>query len=95
MKYLKNGNKSNVFNLGSSEGFSVKQIVECSRKVIVINIKEKTGERRADDPSKLIASLEKARKIFGWNLIKTNVEKIIEDAWTWHENNKDGYKNEI
>lgn len=95
MKYLKNGNESNVFNLGSSEGFSVKQIVECARRVTGINIKEKIGERRSGDPSKLIASSEKARKILGWNPIKTNVEKIIEDAWRWHENNKDGYKNEI
>lgn len=92
MKYLESGNESNIFNLGSSQGFSVKQIIDCARKVTNIDIKEKIGERRAGDPSKLIASSEKARKILGWNPTKTNVENIIKDAWNWHSKNKNGYE---
>ncbi|MFQ9617347.1 MAG: UDP-glucose 4-epimerase GalE, partial [Clostridium butyricum] len=92
MRYLEGGNQSSVFNLGSSEGFSVKQIVECARKITGIDIKEQIGERRAGDPSKLIASSKKARKILGWNPIRTNIENIIKDAWRWHENNIDGYE---
>lgn len=92
MEYLINGGESNVFNLGSSQGFSVKEIIETARKVTNIDIKEKIGERRAGDPSKLIASSEKARKILGWNPTRTNVENIIKDAWLWHNTHKNGYE---
>lgn len=91
MKYLTHGGESNTFNLGSSQGFSVKEIVETARKVTHKDIKAIIGERRAGDPSKLIASSDKARKMLGWNPIRTNIENIIKDAWLWHDTHKNGY----
>lgn len=93
MKYLLNGGESNIFNLGSSQGFSVKEIVEAVRKVTGISIPEKIGDRRAGDPSKLIASSDKARKILGWNPNRTSIDRIINDAWTWYKSHKNGYQN--
>jgi UDP-glucose 4-epimerase len=93
MKYLTHGGESNTFNLGSSQGFSVKEIVETARKVTDKNIKAMIGERRSGDPSKLIASSDKARKILGWNPSRTNIENIIKDAWLWHNSHKNGYEN--
>lgn len=92
LKYLMNGGKSNVFNLGSSQGFSVKEIVKAVRNVTELPIPEKIGERRAGDPSTLIASSEKARKILGWNPTRTNIDRIISDAWRWHQSHKNGYE---
>lgn len=91
MKYLTDGGESNTFNLGSSQGFSVKEIVETARKVTDKDIKAIIGERRAGDPSKLIASSDKARKMLGWNPSRTNIENIIKDAWLWHDTHKNGY----
>lgn len=91
MKYLTHGGESNTFNLGSSQGFSVKEIVETARKVTNKDIKAIIGERRTGDPSKLIASSDKARKILGWNPTRTNIENIIKDAWLWHDTHKNGY----
>lgn len=91
LKYLQNGGESNVFNLGSSQGFSVKEIVETVKKVTEREINVKIGERRAGDPSTLIASSDKAKKILGWNPQKTNIEKIIQDAWNWHQHHPNGY----
>lgn len=92
LKYLMNGGESNVFNLGSSQGFSVKEIVEAVRNVTELPIPEKIGERRAGDPSTLIASSEKARKILDWNPTRTNIDRIISDAWRWHQSHKNGYE---
>ena len=92
LKYLMNGGESNIFNLGSSQGFSVKEIVDCVRKVTGLSIPAKIGERRAGDPAKLVASSEKARKVLGWNPTRTNIEKIIEDAWRWHKGHRDGFE---
>lgn len=92
LKYLMNGGESNIFNLGSSQGFSVKEIVDSVRKVTGLSIPAKIGERRAGDPAKLVASSEKARKVLGWNPTRTNIEKIIEDAWRWHKGHRDGFE---
>ncbi|MHC1681809.1 MAG: UDP-glucose 4-epimerase GalE [Clostridiaceae bacterium] len=91
LEYLFKNNTSNVFNLGSNTGFSVKEIIEVARKVTGHPIPEVLSERRAGDPSRLIASSEKARNILGWAPSKTSVEKIIEDAWNWHKNNPNGF----
>lgn len=92
LQYLIKNNTSNVFNLGSNNGFSVKEIIDVARKVTGHEIPAVIGERRAGDPSKLVASSKKAKEILGWSPTKTSVEKIIEDAWNWHKNNKNGYE---
>lgn len=91
LRYLQNGGKSDVFNLGSSKGFSVKEIIEAARKVTNIDIPAVTGERRGGDPSKLIASASKAMQILGWNPQRTMIDKIIKDAWNWHSHHPNGY----
>lgn len=92
LKYLQNGGKSSVFNLGSSEGFSVKEIIDMARKITGKEIPSMIGERRAGDPAVLIASSEKAKRVLGWNPVKTNIERIITDAWNWHRNHPNGYE---
>lgn len=91
LKYLQDGNESNVFNLGSSQGFSVKEMIEEAREITGHSIPEKIGERRPGDPSILIASPEKAKKVLGWDPKRTEVKRIIKDAWNWHKNNPNGY----
>ena len=92
LNYLKEGNESSVFNLGSSEGFSVKEMVEAARRVTGKEIPAKIGERRAGDPAVLIASPQKAYDVLGWQPQYTNVDKIIETAWKWHVSHPNGYQ---
>lgn len=92
LRYLQNGGESNHFNLGSSQGFSVKEIVETAKGVTGIDIPVKIGERRAGDPSTLIASSEKAKKILGWNPTRTSIHQMISNAWNWHQHHPNGYQ---
>ncbi|MDC3425658.1 UDP-glucose 4-epimerase GalE [Aquibacillus sp. 3ASR75-11] len=92
LNYLKQGGKSDVFNLGSSQGFSVKEMIETARNVTNKDIPARTAKRRAGDPSVLIASSEKARNTLGWNPTRTSINEIMKDAWNWHRNNPNGYK---
>ncbi|OJV66339.1 MAG: UDP-glucose 4-epimerase GalE [Clostridiales bacterium 38-18] len=92
LNYLRNNGKSDVFNLGSGEGFSVKEIIEVARKVTGHPIPEKIDVRRAGDPSTLIASSEKAKSVLNWNPKYTKVETIISDAWRFHLSHPNGYK---
>lgn len=95
VQYLRDGGKSQIFNLGSSTGFSVKEIIDVARQVTGHPIPEKVGQRRAGDPSTLIASSEKAARILNWEPKRTEINRIITDAWRWHQNNPKGYQEEV
>lgn len=82
---------SDVFNLGNGKGFSVKEVIDEARKVTGREIKVEIAERRAGDPSELIASSEKAMKILGWKPKFNSLTQIIETAWNWHLNHPNGY----
>ena len=91
LKYLQNGGESNIFNLGSNKGFSVKEIIEAARAVTGHELPAKIAPKRAGDPSTLIASSEKAKRILGWAPKRASIQTIIEDAWNWHRANPSGY----
>ncbi len=92
LEYLRKGNESNIFNLGNGNGYSVKEVIDVARSVTSHEIPAKLEERRSGDPAVLIASSDKARKVLGWKPQYDSLERIIEDAWRWHKNNRDGYK---
>lgn len=92
VKYLRAGNESNIFNLGNGVGFTVKEVIECARKVTGHKIPAVISPRRAGDPAVLIASSEKAKKILGWKPQHDSLEEIIETAWKWHKNHPKGFQ---
>jgi UDP-glucose 4-epimerase len=89
---LRAGGSSTVYNLGNGEGFSVNEMIEAARRVTGHPIPAVVAERRAGDPSKLIASSEKAQKELGWKSKHAGVEEIISSAWKWHKSHPDGFK---
>ena len=91
LEYLREGNNSDIFNLGNGNGYSVKEVIETARWVTGHPIPAEVKGRRAGDPATLIASSEKAKNILGWKPEFDSLEKIIEDAWRWHKNNPNGY----
>ncbi len=88
LEYLFAGNKSDNFNLGSGEGFSVLEMIEAARRVTNHPIPMVVAERRAGDPAVLIASSSKARNILGWKPSRENIETMIKDAWCWEQNKR-------
>ena len=89
---LREGSESNIYNLGSGNGFTVKEMIEAARKVTEHEIPAKVCERRAGDPAKLVASSEKARRELGWNPKYENVEDMISSAWNCHKNHPNGFE---
>ncbi|MDF0479512.1 UDP-glucose 4-epimerase GalE [Vagococcus sp. PNs007] len=89
--YLLKGGESNIFNLGSSVGFSVQAMLEEARKVTGKAIESEVVPRRAGDPSTLVASSEKAKCILGWSPRYTEVDTILSSAWKWHSSHPEGY----
>lgn len=91
MEYLRSGGESNIFNLGNGVGFTVKEVIDVARKVTGHSIPARMEERRAGDPSTLIASSKKAKEILGWNPKYNYLETIIATAWNWHKSHPEGY----
>jgi UDP-glucose 4-epimerase len=84
LKYLQDGNESDVFNLGNGQGFSVKEVIETSKKITRKDIATEEVERRPGDPPVLVGSSTKAQKILNWQPKYPDLESIIETAWMWH-----------
>ncbi|MEN4007270.1 MAG: UDP-glucose 4-epimerase GalE [Methanobacteriaceae archaeon] len=85
LEYLQKGGKSDFFNLGNGNGFSVKEVVETARKITGKPIKEVEVKRRPGDPPILIGSSKKAMEILKWKPKYHDLSKIIETAWKWHK----------
>lgn len=92
LEYLKAGNDSNAFNLGSNNGYSVKEMLDAAREVTGKEIPAEVAPRRAGDPSTLVASSAKAKEILGWQPSYTDVKDIIKTAWDWHVGHPNGYQ---
>lgn len=89
---LRKGGNSRIYNLGNGKGFSVKEVIEATRKVTGKEIKAEVAPRRAGDPAILIASSEKAIRELNWKPKFDSLDTIIDTAWQWHKNHPNGYE---
>ena len=82
---------SELYNLGTGGGSSVRQVIECCRNITgrKINLLEKP--RRPGDPPRLIASSERIKRELGWRPQFQSLETIIASAWQWHQRFPNGY----
>ncbi len=83
-EYLMNGGKTDQFNIGSGNGFSVFEIIKAVEKVSGGKVPLTMGPRRAGDPPLLVGSNEKAREVLGFDPKFSDVEYVVESAWNWH-----------
>ncbi len=84
LKYLETEKRSNVFNLGNGEGYSVLEIINAAKEVTGRDILYTISPRRAGDPAKLIANNNKAATVLGWTPRYTDVKEIIATAWNFY-----------
>ncbi len=85
LQWLEAGKGSDVFNLGTGTGFSVREVIDqtgavTGRKVPVIE-----GPRRAGDCAKLVSGSTRAQTELGWNPKRSEMKDMITDAWRWHQ----------
>ncbi|MBA42735.1 MAG: UDP-glucose 4-epimerase GalE [Magnetococcales bacterium] len=84
MSVLKNivNNGYYVYNLGTGEPISVKQLVETFEKINNIKINKKYVSRRNGDLPELYSNPEKANKELNWKTEKT-IEDMVRDSWNF------------
>jgi UDP-glucose 4-epimerase len=79
-----------VFNLGTGDGYTVREVIEAARRVTGREIPVRDEGRRPGDPPQLVAANERARDVLGWTP-RRSLEEMIADAWAWHQAHPDGY----
>ena len=84
--------ESRCFNLGTGGGNSVREVVECCRRVTGAEIPVNEMPRRRGDPPRLVASSDRIRKELGWTPRFESLEKIVQSAWAWHKRHPEGYR---
>lgn len=90
--FLFSNNQSEIINLGSESGYSNKQVIEMVKKVSGIDFTVEESARREGDPVVLIASSKKAREVLGWQPKYSDLQTIIETAYSWHKSHPNGYR---
>jgi UDP-glucose 4-epimerase len=85
LQFLEKSGKSEIFNLGNGNGFSVREVIDTCQKVTGNKINIIEDEKRAGDPPVLVGSSAKARDLLGWKARWANFDQIIETAWQWHQ----------
>ena len=74
-----------IYNLGSGEGFTVREVIEAARRVTGREIAVEECEARAGDPAVLVAGSEKIKAELGWAPRLGELDTILASAWEWHQ----------
>ncbi len=70
-----------ILNLGSGEGLSVRQVLHGAERVIGRSVPHGYGGRREGDPPVLVASIERARGVLGWEPVRSTLDEMVASAW--------------
>jgi UDP-glucose 4-epimerase len=81
-----------IYNLGSGNGYSVREVIETAREVTGHSIPANELPRRPGDSARLVASSEKIKRELGWKPEHDNLHEIISSAWEWHRSYPNGYE---
>ncbi|MCW2954856.1 MAG: UDP-glucose 4-epimerase [Conexibacter sp.] len=80
-----------IFNLGSGDGYSVRQVIDAVREVTGREFAVVEEDRRPGDPPRLIAANDKIRAELGWAPTKT-LREMVADAWAFAQRHPHGYE---
>jgi UDP-glucose-4-epimerase GalE len=84
LKYLKRGGRSTALNLGTSRGYSVREVIASVERAGGLPVPVQESGRRAGDPPVLVADARRAQKVLSWRPRYKNLDDIVSTAWQWH-----------
>lgn len=81
VEHLLKGGASDVFNVGTGTGRSVKEVLASVERVTGKQAPFTMGPRREGDPPSLVADSTKLQKALGWRPKRAEIDAIVRDAW--------------
>ncbi|MGE5398137.1 MAG: UDP-glucose 4-epimerase GalE [Chitinophagales bacterium] len=91
LQALEQGKPSRVLNVGSGNGFSVREIIRKAESITGCHIKVEFTCRREGDPPVLVADSTALREALGWEPRYSDLETILTSAWQWHKTHPNGW----
>lgn len=79
-------------NVGTGQGYSVREVIDACRRVSGRPIAEHMGERRAGDPPALVADSTLAQTLLDWQPAYQTIDAIVQTAWRWHSTHPHGFE---
>jgi UDP-glucose 4-epimerase len=70
-----------ALNLGSGRGFGVREVIATAERVLGREIEVHEAPRRGGDPPALVAAIDRARSVLGWEPARSTLEEMIGSAW--------------
>ncbi|MEO0730173.1 MAG: UDP-glucose 4-epimerase GalE [Pseudomonadota bacterium] len=83
LDYLQNGGKSDIFNCGYTQGYSVREVVDAVQRVSGVDFAVDYVERRPGDPAAIVAQSTKIRETLGWTPEHDDLDQIVAQALAW------------
>lgn len=87
--------KGQIYNIGSENGFSVREVISACEEVVGKKLKVVEEARRPGDPAILVASSAKIRQELGWKPLYPEIKTIVTHAWRWHSTHPHGYRGDV
>lgn len=81
LQALLNGKNRLIYNLGTSHGYSVQQVIDAARRVTGHSIPIIDAARRSGDPAILVADATRSKHELGWQPQYSDIDTIIDHAW--------------
>jgi len=91
LEHLRRGGQSDVLNLGTGQGYSVMEVIECARQVTGRPIPTRIEGPRAGDPPRLIADPSRAEQVLDWKPAVSDLPSILRSQWRWRQEHPRGY----
>jgi len=95
LEYLQVGNPSDFFNLGTGNGFSIKQLIQEVEKIMNTPVKTIVRKRRAGDPALLVADPSHAYTMLGWKPQHSDLTSILLSVCPQATNQEKPYQNAL
>jgi UDP-glucose 4-epimerase len=84
LRRLQDGKPSGAYNLGTGQGYSVREVLEAISAETGEDLRTPVGLRREGDPAELVADASLGRGELGWRPQLSDLETIVRTAWAWH-----------
>lgn len=85
LQHISGHQQSLTLNIGTSKGYSVREVIDAAQRITGQAIEVQESERRAGDPAILVADATKATETLGWKPQHSDIETIIRTAWQWRQ----------
>ena len=84
LRRLQDGKTGGAYNLGTGQGYSVREVLEAISRESGESLRTPVGLRREGDPAELVADASLGKSELGWRPQHSDLETIVRTAWAWH-----------